>query len=111
MSTSKKRATRGPSFQGLEDLRARCSKAWKIRDALRASFGAEPPDFPAYFLAVVKARSVPADIPWAVSWADLEKTRKIPTAVKRIRGKLNVPRERFRTTADGRFVWAGMESA
>ena len=33
-----------------------------------------------------------------------------PAAVKRIRGKLNVPRERFRTTAEVRFVWAGEEA-
>jgi hypothetical protein len=37
----------------------------------------------------------------------LEKKRKIPAKVKSIRGKLNVPRERFHLTSDGRYLWAG----
>ena len=66
-------------------------------------------DFTRYFAAVVKEQSVPDDIPAAVPWDELEKKRKIPTAVKRIRGKLNVPRERFRITASGEYVWAGVK--
>lgn len=62
----------------------------------------------------MKDQSVPADIPWAVPWDDLEKKRttagkgKIPANVKRIRGKLNVPRERFHTDLAGRYLWAGL---
>jgi hypothetical protein len=81
----------------------RVQAAW----AMRCSLCAERPDFGKYFRNLVKEQSVPADIPWAVPWEELEKKRKIPAAVKRIRGKLNVPRERFRTTEEGRFVWAG----
>ena len=66
-------------------------------------------DFTRYFAAVVKEQSVPDDIPAAVPWDELEKKRKIPTAVKRIRGKLNVPRERFRVTNSGEYVWAGVK--
>jgi hypothetical protein len=51
--------------------------------------------------------TVPEGIPPAVSWDQLEKKRKIPAKVKSIRGKLNVPRERFHLTSDGRYVWAG----
>ena len=44
-----------------------------------------------------------------INWEKLENKMKIPTVVKRIRGKLNVPRERFRTTKEGLYVWAGKE--
>jgi len=66
-------------------------------------------DFTRYFAALVKEQSVPDDIPFAVPWDELEKKRKIPAAVKRIRGKLNVPRERFHVTDSGEYVWAGMK--
>ena len=66
--------------------------------------------FEKYAAKLIKDQSVPADIPWAVPWAELEKKAKVPAAVKRIRGKLNVPRERFRTTETGQFIWAGEKS-
>jgi len=34
---------------------------------------------------------------------ELEKKRAIPAAMKKIRGKLNVPRERFHLTASGMY--------
>ncbi len=34
---------------------------------------------------------------------ELEKKRTIPAAVKKIRGKLNVPRENFHLTASGMY--------
>jgi len=39
----------------------------------------------------------------------LEKKRKILASVKKIRGKLNVPRERFHLASDGRYLWAGRQ--
>ncbi|MBU1692371.1 MAG: hypothetical protein KKC51_00235 [Verrucomicrobia bacterium] len=76
--------------------------------AMRCLLGAERPDFGKYFRNLVKEQSVPADIPWAVPWDEFDKKkRKIPAAVKCIRGKLNVPRERFRVTDAGAYVWAG----
>ena len=36
-----------------------------------------------------------------------KKGKKIPAKVKSIRGKLNVPRERFHLTSEGRYRWAG----
>ena len=53
--------------------------------------------------------TVPERIPPAVPWDQLEKKRKIPAKVKSIRGKLNVPRERFHLTSDGRYLWAGKQ--
>ena len=64
-------------------------------------------DFSRYFTKLVKEQSVPDNIPAAVPWDKLEKKLKIPAAVKRIRGKLNVPRERFCVTTDGQYLWAG----
>ena len=53
--------------------------------------------------------TVPEGIAPAVPWDQLEKKGKIPASVKRIRGKLNVPRERFHLTSDGRYLWAGKQ--
>jgi len=59
--------------------------------------------------AVVKS-TVPDWIPPAMAWKQVEKKfKKVPARARRIRGRLNVPRERFRLTADGAYVWAGKE--
>jgi hypothetical protein len=63
--------------------------------------------FARFFRDVVNDETVPEGIPYAAPWDQLEKKRKIPAKVKSIRGKLNVPRERFHLTPDGRFSWAG----
>jgi hypothetical protein len=63
--------------------------------------------FARFFRDLLKDETVPEGIPPAVPWDQLEKKRKIPASVKRIRGKLNVPRERFHVTEDGRYSWAG----
>jgi hypothetical protein len=87
---------------------ARVQAAWAVaREALQRL--GKRADFDRYYSALVKEQSVPNDIPAAVPWDELEKKRKIPAAVKRIRGKLNVPRERFRVTASGGYVWAGVK--
>jgi len=44
-----------------------------------------------------------------VPWDQLEKEMKNPAKVKSIRGKLNVPRERFHLTSDDRYLWAGKQ--
>ena len=46
---------------------------------------------------------MPESIPFAVPWGQLEKKQKVPAVVKKIRGKLNVPRERFWVTAAGEY--------
>jgi len=63
--------------------------------------------FPHFFRDVVNDETVPEGIPYAVPWDQLEKKQKIPAKVKSIRGKLNVPRERFHLTSDGGYRWAG----
>ncbi|MBI5724332.1 MAG: hypothetical protein HZA50_10275 [Planctomycetes bacterium] len=59
--------------------------------------------FARFFKALVKDQAVPENISFAVPWEELEKKMKIPAYVKRIRGKLNVPRERFWLTAQGLY--------
>jgi hypothetical protein len=57
------------------------------------------------FKALVREQAVPDSIPWAVPWDQIKV--KVPAQTKKIRGKLNVPRERFRVTAEGAYLWAG----
>ena len=55
--------------------------------------------------------TVPEGVPWAVPYEELEKRRKskIPPKVKSVRGKLNVPRERFHLRGESEFLWAGLQ--
>jgi type I restriction-modification system DNA methylase subunit len=87
---------------------ARVQAAWAVVSEAFQRLNRFKP-FDGYFRELVKDQCVPDDIPWAVPWEELEKKRKISPSVKRIRGRLNVPRERFRVTPDGQFVWAGRE--
>jgi len=84
-------------------------EVWK--ESRKEHPGAVPPApdaglraFERFFRDLVKDQAVPENIPFAVPWDELEKKKvKVPAYVKRIRGKLNVPRERFWITADGAF--------
>jgi hypothetical protein len=65
-----------------------------------------PAAFSRFFKATVKEQTVPEGIPFAVPY---EKIRvKVPAQVKKIRGKLNVPRERFRVNEDGFYRVASL---
>jgi UPF0758 N-terminal len=57
------------------------------------------------FKDLVNSASVPEALPSAVPWEELGD--KVPARARKIRGKLNVPRERFRLTEGGEYVWAG----
>jgi hypothetical protein len=67
--------------------------------------------FAKFLKETVADESVPAGIPPAVSWDDLAAKKKWTSAqlkkAQAVRGKLNVPRERFQQTEDGEYVWAG----
>lgn len=65
--------------------------------------------FARFFRELLKDETVPQGIPAALPWDQLEKKRRIPARVKSIRGKLNVPRERFHLTSDGHYRWAGKQ--
>lgn len=72
------------------------------------------PTFPSFiklFKAVINSETVPEGIPFAKPWPELEAKGKgkVPAKVKNIRGKLNVPRERFRLRGKDAYLWAGLE--
>lgn len=83
----------------------------RIRAGAQAVHAVENLDaFVKLFKTIVKTSAVPAWIPPAMPWEQVEKKfkdRKVPAIAKKVRGKLNVPRERFRVQEDGQFVWAG----
>ncbi|MDD5701200.1 MAG: hypothetical protein PHU23_04030 [Dehalococcoidales bacterium] len=63
--------------------------------------------FVRHFSNLVKEQTVPDNIPIAVPWDEIRVN--VPASAKRIRGKLNVPRERFRVNEDGEYIWAGVK--
>jgi hypothetical protein len=95
------------AWQVAEEVRHRLDrwKALQDEDGVTeaAPTNATQAGFGRYFKVLVKGQSVPEDIPYAVPWETLEKRRRVPAAVKSLRGKLNVPRERFWTTSDGDY--------
>jgi hypothetical protein len=69
-----------------------------------------PASFTKLFRTIINSETVPEEIPYAKPWAELEATGiKLPKKVKDIRGKLNVPRERFRLRGKDEYFWAGLE--
>jgi hypothetical protein len=64
--------------------------------------------FTRFFRDTVNDETVPDGIPAAVPWEELDKKLTIPKQAKNIRGKLNVPRERFRLRNTG-YLWAGTQ--
>jgi hypothetical protein len=67
--------------------------------------------FERFFRNIVLAQSVPHGIPPASPWNELAAKKKwSPAQLKKaqsVRGKLNVPRERFQQMSPTHFVWAG----
>ncbi|MGZ5481055.1 MAG: hypothetical protein ACXWID_03655 [Pyrinomonadaceae bacterium] len=51
--------------------------------------------------SLAREQTVPEGIPFAVPYDKFKSP--VPKHVQRIRGKLNVPRERFWLTSDGRY--------
>ena len=85
---------------------------WKIESSGKKPSKPLKPDassvaFTRFFRDTVNDETVPDGIPPAVPWEELEKKMKVPKQAKNVRGKLNVPRERFRLRDDG-YVWAGI---
>jgi hypothetical protein len=68
------------------------------------SSGLSSPVFIKLFQNLVNSASVPEGLPPAMPWEELVKAL---ARARKIRGKLNVPRERFWERGKGEFVWAG----
>ncbi|MHB8523140.1 MAG: Eco57I restriction-modification methylase domain-containing protein [Limisphaerales bacterium] len=84
---------------------------WKLESNGKKSTASPKPDassaaFTRFFRDTVNDETVPDGIPPAIPWEELEKKMKVPKQAKNVRGKLNVPRERFRSR-DGTYLWAG----
>lgn len=71
----------------------------------------DPTGFRREFKRIIEDETVPAGFPFAISYDDLEKKKrkKVPAKLRSIRGKLNVPRERFHRHDDGTYSWAGLQ--
>ncbi len=70
---------------------------------------ANPAGFFRTFKRIIDDETVPEGIPFAVPYGDLEKRKiKISPRVKSIRGKLNVPRERFHLRDRTTYLWSGL---
>ena len=57
--------------------------------------------FDSYFKSLVRDQTVPEGIPFAVPYDKIK--QPVPKSVQKIRGKLNVPRERFWLTSYGQY--------
>jgi hypothetical protein len=63
------------------------------------------------FKNLIEEETVPGGFPFGVNYDALAKSLKkeIPAKIKKVRGKLNIPRERFHTEEPGRYKWAGLQ--
>jgi hypothetical protein len=75
-----------------------------------AELFANPAAFVKTFKRIIDDETVPEDIPFAETYDELEKRNiKVSPKVKGIRGKLNVPRERFHLRGRSEYLWAGLQ--
>ena len=75
-----------------------------------AELFANPSAFFKTFKRIIDDETAPEDIPFAVPYDELEKRKiKIPPRIESIRGKLNVPRERFHLRGKTEYLWAGLQ--
>jgi hypothetical protein len=59
------------------------------------------------FKEIVEEETVPEGFPFGV---DYDKLKKAPSAkLKKVRGKSNVPKERFHSVGPGQYRWAGLQ--
>jgi hypothetical protein len=67
--------------------------------------------FKAKFRAVVNEETVPEGFPFGTPYDDLKKKleKAVPSKLEKVRGKLNVPRERFQLRGRDQYLWAGLQ--
>lgn len=63
------------------------------------------------FAKIIDQETVPEGFPFGTSYDELQRKlkKKIPAKLKKVRGKLNVPRERFHQRGKGTYLWAGLQ--
>ncbi len=97
---------RDDSLVGLAAVRA----AFEVNTEIGVDDAKDARPFAKVFKEIVDGKTVPEGIPFAVPWEDLEKKGvRVPTKVKTLRGKLNVPRERFWLRGKDEYLWAGLD--
>lgn len=77
-----------------------------------AGFAPTPDEFARRFKEIIEAETVEAGWPAGVPYDKLAKQKKaqVPSRLRQVRGKLNVPRERFRRhSPKGPYEWAGRD--
>jgi len=96
----------------LEHAKAR-EKAAEEGDPAPAApkLAADSFSFARKFKQVVEEETVPEGFPFGMDYDQLEKKLKkqAPAKLKKVRGKLNVPRERFHSVGPGQYKWAGLQ--
>ena len=77
----------------------------------RPKLATDSSTFELKFKEVVEEETVPEGFPFGVAYDLLEKKLKkeAPGKLKKVRGKLNVPRERFHSVGRGTYKWAGQQ--
>ncbi|MCI0348964.1 MAG: hypothetical protein L0Z53_06020 [Acidobacteriales bacterium] len=91
---------------------ARTERSERVQPASASSQAAsDRAGFVRAFKRIIEDETVPAGFPFAVPYDDLEKKlkKKVPARLRSIRGKLNVPRERFHRHDDNTYSWAGLQ--
>jgi hypothetical protein len=78
---------------------------------VRRKVGADSSSFTRRFKRIIEDETVPEGFPCGIDYDTLEKKLKkeIPAKLKRVRGKLNIPRERFHSIGPGQYKWAGLQ--
>ncbi len=63
------------------------------------------------FREIVDKETVPEGFPFATPYEELEKNVKksVPAKLRKVRGRLNAPRERFHLRGRAQFLWAGLQ--
>ena len=63
------------------------------------------------FREIADEETVPEGFPFGTPYDELEKKlkRPIPGKLRKVRGKLNVPRERFHLRGKSQYLWAGLQ--
>jgi hypothetical protein len=72
---------------------------------------ADRASFARLFREIVDEETVPEGFEFGTEYSELEKKlgKKIPPKLVKVRGKLNVPRERFHTVGKNQYKWAGLQ--
>jgi len=90
-----------------------CAKAEEQGDPVpeRPKPKADAAAFARQFKAIVEEETVPEGFEFGTDYDDLAKKLKkaIPAKLKKVRGKLNVPRERFHSVGKSQYKWAGLQ--